>query len=77
MAGEAEPRETILLDGVSAARFRYYGVVPPEKEPSWHEIWRDMPDLPALLSLELDFADGTRMPPLLVRPRLAATAYAK
>jgi len=77
LAGEAEPRETILLDRVSAAHFRYYGVVPPEKAPSWHEIWQDMPNLPALLSLELDFTDGTRMPPLLVRPRLAATAYAR
>jgi general secretion pathway protein J len=77
LTGGAEPRETILLDGVSEARFRYYGVVPPEKEPRWHGAWQDMADLPRLVSVELAFADGTRMPPLLVRPRLAASAYTK
>jgi general secretion pathway protein J len=77
VGGEAELRETVLLDAVSAAKFRYYGIVPPEKRPAWHDAWRDMPDLPAIVSLELTFADGAQMPLLLVRPRLAPTRYLK
>ncbi len=75
--GKAELGETVLLDAVSTANFRYYGVVPPEKQPAWHDAWRDMPSLPAIVSLDLTFADGARMPSLLVRPRLAPTPYPK
>jgi hypothetical protein len=46
--GEAQ----ILLDGIAAARFRYYGS-PQEGAPAdWHEQWRNADRLPRLVGLQ-------------------------
>jgi general secretion pathway protein J len=72
LVSETQPGgETVLLDGVARARFRYFGTVPPEDAPKWHETWRGMPHLPALIRLELAFSDGEEMPVFAVAPRLA------
>lgn len=61
---------TVLLDRLDEARFRYFGTLPPGTGPAWHDAWRDATDLPALVGLELRFADGELVAGLLMAPRL-------
>jgi general secretion pathway protein J len=63
--------EAVLLDRVRRARVSYFGSSEPGANPQWHGEWRDLPYLPALVRLELDFVDGEQPPALVVAPRLA------
>lgn len=70
----ADSGEAVLLEGVDGCEIRYFGIVPPELEPRWHETWRSMQYLPSIIRFAASFADGTRMPALDVAPRLAPVA---
>lgn len=73
-AGKRDAATAVMLTGVGWAAFSYYGTAPNESRPRWHEAWTAMPHLPSLVRLELSFADGERMPDLVVALRLAAPA---
>lgn len=61
---------TVLLDRLAQVRFSYFGTLPPAIGPAWHGVWRDAANLPALVRLELRFADGESVAGLLMAPRL-------
>jgi prepilin-type N-terminal cleavage/methylation domain-containing protein len=65
-----EAATTVLLDRLAQVRFRYFGTLPPATSPSWHAVWRDATNLPALVGLELRFADGEHVAGWLMAPRL-------
>lgn len=57
----AEPsKQKRLLEAVNAVRFRYYGARNENEAPAWRGQWHDAEMLPALVSLELGFADPSR-----------------
>jgi general secretion pathway protein J len=70
-AAEEGAGEVVLLDRVRRAKVSYFGSSEPGASPQWRSEWRDLPYLPALVRLELDFVDGERPPALVVAPRLA------
>lgn len=64
-------RRTVLLDHVESVSFAYFGSTAPNEPPRWHATWHDMAYLPTLVRLSVTFADGDRMPDLVVAPRVA------
>jgi len=64
-------RETLVLEGVRQARFAYFGVSADETTPRWHDSWRQVPYLPALVRLTLTLSGGETMPDLVVALRLS------
>lgn len=74
---ERDIHDTILLDGVAGLAFRYYGVIPPDTLPAWHEAWVAMDYLPSLIRLDVGFRDGTRMPELTVATRISLSPRAQ
>jgi len=64
-------RETLVLEGVRQAQFAYFGVTAGETEPRWHETWRQLPYLPALVRLTLTLSGGEKVPDLVVALRLS------
>jgi general secretion pathway protein J len=64
-------RETLVLEGVRQAQFAYFGVTAGEREPRWHESWRQLPYLPALVRLTLTLSGGEKVPDLVVALRLS------
>lgn len=69
---EPEVRGT-LLDGISRARFSYFGHADNAEEPAWHSEWREQERLPLLVSVSIEFPPGDRRlwPQLLVAPMLS------
>jgi general secretion pathway protein J len=63
-----------LLDHIQEAAFAYFGAAQSEDTPSWHSTWHDMNYLPSLIRLSVTFADGERMPDLVVAVRAASGA---
>jgi len=61
---------TVLLDGVRAVRFGYYGRRTPREPAKWHAAWRSQASLPSLVRLSVAFAGdtGTAWPELLIAP---------
>jgi general secretion pathway protein J len=62
---------SVLLDGVAAIRFAYFGKLVPGERADWHERWPGRAGLPALIRLSVTFADGSAVPDLVVAPRPA------
>ena len=67
-----EPRERILLDGIAAAEFAYFGTTEKDQPPSWRNQWQGADRLPSLVRLRVRFADGDRRfwPELVVPTRI-------
>lgn len=71
--GAATPAErSVLAQGLSAARFEYFGAVPPDETPRWHERWSEAPSVPDLVRVQLRWRrdDRPAWPDLLVQPRI-------
>ncbi len=69
----AEGRRT-LLNGVESVTFGYLGSDGPGfGEPEWEETWDEAGNLPGLIAVNVEFAEGSSRywPPLVVQTRLA------
>ena len=66
----------VLIEGIEAAKFGYYGAARAGAEAEWRERWDGAGGLPALIALEVAFpaGDPRSWPELVVAPRMAATA---
>jgi general secretion pathway protein J len=65
-----EWQRTVLLEGVDRIRFSYFGGDDDETRPGWSDAWPGAQDsLPALVKVELEYADGRSWPPLVVAVR--------
>ncbi|MGE0357072.1 MAG: prepilin-type N-terminal cleavage/methylation domain-containing protein [Burkholderiales bacterium] len=62
-----------LLEGVSAARFSYYGAENDVTQPAWTERWEFAQRTPSHVRLELSLGD-TRLPDTVVALRLGEEA---
>lgn len=66
----SEPHQSlnaVLLTGVDAVRFRYFGTADGDTEPGWHDRWIEQSRLPDLIALRLlDRAQRDRYPELTV-----------
>ena len=60
----------VLLHNVQQLDIAYYGVVQPDKTPSWHDQWQQRPTLPLLMRVRVQFPpdDGRSWPELLIKP---------
>lgn len=71
-AGDADDRATaILVEGVSAVAFRYFGRRTGDDEPAWYNDWQDTA-LPNLIRIDVSFEEGDARvwPELTVAPQL-------
>lgn len=71
-----EPRERILLDGIAAAEFAYFGTTEKDVPPSWRSQWHGADRLPSLVRLRVRFPEGDRRvwPELVVSTRIETAA---
>jgi general secretion pathway protein J len=69
---EADPSERLLLEGVQEITIAYYGTRRRGEDPAWHDSWDKTPLLPQLITIELDFGEGSDRlwPPLTVAMRV-------
>lgn len=60
----------VLLHNVQQLDIAYYGVVPPDKAPTWHDQWQGRSVLPALMRIRVQFPpdDPRAWPELMVKP---------
>lgn len=60
----------VLLHNVQQLDIGYFGVVPPDKGPAWHEQWQLLPTLPLLMRVRVQFPpeDNRAWPDLLIKP---------
>jgi general secretion pathway protein J len=60
----------VLLGGVDAMAIRYFGALEDDAAPRWRDTWPPDTARPALVHIDVRFADPRRRwPPLIVRPR--------
>ena len=65
----SEFQSIVLLDGISAAQFSYFGRTQPSDAAQWWQKWEALPTLPGLVRLALA-SGGTIWPDLVVAPRI-------
>ncbi|HVU19810.1 MAG TPA: prepilin-type N-terminal cleavage/methylation domain-containing protein [Rhizomicrobium sp.] len=60
----------VLLHNVQQLDIGYFGVVPPDKGPAWHDQWQLLPALPLLMRVRVQFPpeDSRAWPDLLIKP---------
>jgi general secretion pathway protein J len=60
----------VLLHNVQQLDIGYYGVVPPDKAPAWHDTWQGRSVLPLLMRIRVQFPpdDPRSWPELLIKP---------
>lgn len=63
-------RPSVVMDHVRMANFGYFGASVSGKAAVWSENWTGRPTLPWLIRLRIVLDDGTRLPDLVVQPRL-------
>lgn len=78
-AGQGSREETdtrVLIEGIEAASFSYYGALDAGRKPGWHDEWTDPARLPTLVALQVTFPEGDRRPwpELVIALRLGAAA---
>jgi general secretion pathway protein J len=67
---QGQPLGLVLLHGVQQLDIAYYGVLPPDKAPAWHDTWQGRAVLPLLMRVRVQFPpDDPRIwPDLFVKP---------
>jgi general secretion pathway protein J len=72
-ARSASPRsqESVLVRNVRGLTISYFGAASPTAAPGWRQDWTGMADLPQLVRIMLDIADGGEQPPIILRLRNA------
>jgi len=68
-----ETRPETLVEGLERARFRYRALDAEGRLGEWKERWDTVEQLPLLVEVTLEDADGTAWPPLVVRLPLATS----
>jgi general secretion pathway protein J len=60
----------VLLHNVQQLDIGYYGVLPPDKAPAWHDQWQGRSVLPLLMRVRVQFPpdDPRSWPELLIKP---------
>jgi hypothetical protein len=69
----ADFQTVVLLDGLSAAQFSYFGRAAPRDDPRWWQKWDTRPTLPSLVRLTIS-AGGAAWPDVVVATRIGAPA---
>jgi general secretion pathway protein J len=60
----------VLLHNVQQIDIGYFGILPPDNAPGWHDAWQGRQTLPLLMRIRVQFpADDSRAwPELLIKP---------
>lgn len=71
---EAQPTQHVFKIAIisSEPTIRYFGRLNTEETNRWHREWSDPVQLPLLVKLEWNAADGTPSPPLTLQPAKTA-----
>jgi general secretion pathway protein J len=66
----APGEQLVLLHNVQQLDIAYFGVVPPDKAPNWHDQWGQRALLPLLIRIRVQFPpdDPRAWPELVVKP---------
>jgi general secretion pathway protein J len=67
------PLRTVVITGIDALRFRYFGAADRDGAPMWQDGWHEPSRLPRLVAVDVTFAraDGRQWSPLVVALPLA------
>jgi len=67
---QAPGEQLVLLHNVQQLDIAYYGVVPPDKAPNWHDQWGPRAVLPLLIRIRVQFPpdDPRAWPELVIKP---------
>jgi general secretion pathway protein J len=67
---QAPGEQLVLLHNVQQLDIAYFGVVPPDKAPNWHDQWGQRAILPLLIRIRVQFPpdDPRAWPELVVKP---------
>lgn len=71
----AEAEKTVLAEGISEVKLRYYGRegrTAEAQEPTWRDTWEDPERLPMLIELKVRPEKGLAWPELLVAPMVGS-----
>lgn len=69
-----DAQDVVLLQGVRALRFSYFGVKEGGQNPQWTQVWQGGTTLPRLIRVEADLAGASRAswPDLTIAPVIGA-----
>lgn len=70
----AEDGQAVVVRGIEAVEFAYYGAETEDAEPDWHAAWHSEARLPRLIRLRLRPAQGEPWPDIVAALRLDAEA---
>jgi general secretion pathway protein J len=65
---------TVLIEGVDAVGFAYYGAENDFTDPGWVDAWEYQGRIPQLVRLSIRLDDGTLLPDMVVKVRLGEEA---
>lgn len=67
---KAAGQPLVLLHNVQQLDIGYFGVVPPDKAPAWHDSWQGRQVLPLVMRIRVQFPpdDPRGWPDLLIKP---------
>ena len=71
-ADGGQENESVLIEGIAAASFSYFGTSESGEIDRWRDDWYDLSRLPALVRLDIEFPKGAGRfwPALVVAPRI-------
>lgn len=73
LSASAQNRSQVLLSGLAAVQFSYYGRENPDDPPAWHDQWQGKARPPELVRIRAGFLNRrVAWPDLIVRPRIEA-----
>ena len=72
LAPHGAGQRDILLPGIGALAFSYYGGADSNAEPAWHDRWTNRMVLPSLIRVSVETKRGVKWPVLTVTPEIEA-----
>ena len=62
-------QQSVLGRLIRGFHIAYFGVIPPDTDPAWHDQWEEVTYPPRMLRIEIDTGDGFDHPPIIIRLR--------
>lgn len=64
-----DTEQVVILEGIKAVRFFYFGAEQSEEPPVWTEQWLERQELPRLIGITIEMMDGEVWPEIVVAPK--------
>ena len=63
---EWQDAQIVILNGIQALRFGYYGPDEDDEDSEWHDEWMEKQALPKLVSIDIELINGEVWPQVIV-----------